>query len=204
MQASGLLEFSPFMWTSAVWGPSSFLVHVASCSPQLLSSYCGGDTICWITVWGARIHFWRPEIADGYDISCLLIWQEIFSFHMILPEECARVLGPQSCPTLRSHELKPTELLCPWDFPGKRTGVGCHFLLRIFPTQESNSCLLCLLHWQTDSLPLSHLGSPPKEPVVSVAIIITFYFLYLLILLEGVMLHMLNTYMPLLKKNLLS
>ena len=27
----------------------------------------------------------------------------------------------------------------PWDFPGKSTGVGCHFLLQgIFPTQESN------------------------------------------------------------------
>ena len=33
-------------------------------------------------------------------------------------------------------------LLCPWDFPGKGTGVGCHFLLqRIFPTQGSNPCL---------------------------------------------------------------
>ncbi|KAB0388241.1 hypothetical protein FD755_003197 [Muntiacus reevesi] len=30
-------------------------------------------------------------------------------------------------------------LLHPWDFPGKSTGVGCHFLLqRIFPTQGSN------------------------------------------------------------------
>ena len=32
-------------------------------------------------------------------------------------------------------------------FPGKNTGPGCHFLLqRIFPTQGSNPCLLCLLH----------------------------------------------------------
>ena len=30
---------------------------------------------------GALIHIWRPEIAEGCDISCLLIWQEIFSFH---------------------------------------------------------------------------------------------------------------------------
>ena len=28
------------------------------------------------------------------------------------------------------HELQPTRLLCPWDFPGKSTGVGCHCLLR--------------------------------------------------------------------------
>ena len=33
----------------------------------------------------------------------------------------------------------PTRLLCPWDSPGKNTGVGCHFLLQgIFPTQGSN------------------------------------------------------------------
>ena len=35
-------------------------------------------------VLGALIHLWRPEIADGCFISCLLIWQEIFSFHSML------------------------------------------------------------------------------------------------------------------------
>ena len=34
--------------------------------------------------------------------------------------------------SLRPHGLYPTRLLCSWDFPGKNTGVGCHFfLLRI-------------------------------------------------------------------------
>ena len=47
-----------------------------------------------------------------------------------------------------------------WGFPGKSTGVGCHFLLQeIFPTQGSNSRLLYLLHWQVDSLSLCYLGS---------------------------------------------
>ena len=37
---------------------------------------------------------------------------------------------------------------------------GCHFLLQgIFLTKGSNLCLLCLLYWQVDSLPLGHLGS---------------------------------------------
>ena len=31
--------------------------------------------------------------------------------------------------SLRPHGLQPTRLLCPWDFPGKSTGVGCHGLL---------------------------------------------------------------------------
>ena len=39
-------------------------------------------------------------------------------------------------------------LLCPWDFPGKNTGVGCYFLLQgIFLTQGSNPHPLYLLHW---------------------------------------------------------
>ena len=32
--------------------------------------------------------------------------------------------------SLRPHRLQPARLLCPWDFPGKNTGVGCHFLLQ--------------------------------------------------------------------------
>ena len=40
---------------------------------------------------------------------------------------------------LRPHGLKPTRLLCPWDFPGKITGVGSLFLLQgIFLTQTLN------------------------------------------------------------------
>ena len=35
----------------------------------------------------------------------------------------------QSFPTLQPHGLQPTRLLCPWDSPGKNTGVGCQFLL---------------------------------------------------------------------------
>ena len=47
------------------------------------------------------------------------------------------------------HGLYPNRLLCPWDFPGKNIGVGCHFLLQeIFPTQGSSSCLLHLLYGQ--------------------------------------------------------
>ena len=52
-------------------------------------------------------------------------------------------------------------LLCPWDSSGKNTRVGCHALLqRIFLTQGLNPRLLHVLHWQVDSLPLSHLGNP--------------------------------------------
>ena len=32
--------------------------------------------------------------------------------------------------SVRSHRWQPTRLPCPWDSPGKNTGVGCHFLLQ--------------------------------------------------------------------------
>ena len=61
---------------------------------------------------------------------------------------------------LLPHGLQRTRLRCPRTSPGKNTEVGCHFLLQaIFLTQGSNPCLLCLLHWQVSSLPLSPLGS---------------------------------------------
>ena len=63
--------------------------------------------------------------------------------------------------SLWSHRLQPARLLCPWDSPGKNTGVGCHFLLQgIFPMQGSNLSLLHLLHRQADSLPLVPPGKP--------------------------------------------
>ena len=54
------------------------------------------------------------------------------------------VVQLQSCvQLLKPYRLQPARLLCPWDFPGKNIGVGCHFLFQgIFPTQGSNSCLL--------------------------------------------------------------
>ena len=54
-----------------------------------------------------------------------------------------------------------TRLLCPWDSPGKNTGVSCHALLQgIFLTQGSNCHLLHLLHWQVGSLPLAPCRNP--------------------------------------------
>ena len=56
--------------------------------------------------------------------------------------------------SLQSHRLQLTRLLCPWNSPGNNTGVGCHALL------QAIFCLLCLLHWQAGSLPLTPPGCP--------------------------------------------
>ena len=38
----------------------------------------------------------------------------------------------------RPHGLQPTRLLCPWDFPGKSTGVGCYFSIYKIPFAQGN------------------------------------------------------------------
>ena len=60
--------------------------------------------------------------------------------------------------SLRPHGPQHTRLLCPWDSPGKNTGVDNHSLLPgIFPIQGSNlgfpHCRQILYH-------LSHQRSP--------------------------------------------
>ena len=60
--------------------------------------------------------------------------------------------------SLWPHGLYSTKLLCPWDFPGKNTGVSYHSLLqKIFPTLGSN---LGLLHCRQILYRLSHQGNP--------------------------------------------
>ena len=75
----------------------------------------------------------------------------------------------QTCPTLCDpKDYSPTRLPCPWDSPGKSTGVGCQALLQgIFPTQGSNPHLLCLLHcrwilyhWATSEAPTEACSDP--------------------------------------------
>ena len=62
--------------------------------------------------------------------------------------------------SLQPYGLKSAGLLCPWDSPGKNTGVGCHTLLQgIVPPQGLNLSLM-LLHWQEGSLPPVTPGKP--------------------------------------------
>ena len=60
--------------------------------------------------------------------------------------------------SLQPCGLQPARLLCPWDLPGKNTGVGCHPLVQgFFPTQGLS---LGLPHCRQTVSHLSHQGSP--------------------------------------------
>ena len=72
-------------------------------------------------------------------------------------------LVAQSSLTLRPH-----------DSPGKNTGVGCHAIQGIFPTQGLNPRLFNILHWQESSLPLVPPGNGCKYSRVSSSKVILF------------------------------
>ena len=40
--------------------------------------------------------------------------------------------------SVRLHRRQPTRLPCPWDSPGKNTGVGCHFLLQCMKVKSQS------------------------------------------------------------------
>ena len=97
-------------------------------------------------VWKNKWNFWSSQYISVQSVHAYSIAQS-----------CLTLCDPMYCsrPGSSVH----------WFifYLGKNTEVGCHFLLQgIFPTQESNPHLLWLLHWQADSLPLIHLGSPCK------------------------------------------
>ena len=65
--------------------------------------------------------------------------KEYYINHHYLAVEGIVCVCAQLHPTLQPTGLQPASLLCPWDSPGKNTGVGCHVLLQgIFPTQGLN------------------------------------------------------------------
>ena len=135
-------------------GPSLWLTQLcARCLPQSVES--------WLHVpdWAPRLHR-AAFCSDSPRLtgSCFRI-----SAH--LEKRCNKA----STSVIAVHEkalksesasrlVMSYSFLCPWDFPGKNMGMGCHFLLQgIFPTQGLDSSLL---HWQVMPLPLSQQGSP--------------------------------------------
>ena len=119
----------------------------------LTSSHLGH--LSWATAWpwSARLliptndtpasrpaHFWSIHPSAEYNTVLCCVCQ------------VAGVISD----SLRPRGLQLASLFCPWNSPGKNTGVGCHFLLQgVFLIWGSNPHLLYLLHWQASSLTTS-------------------------------------------------
>ena len=113
-------------------------------------------------MWSYPAHLYLNCSSSSHDhwISYTELLLEISLKHFFLVLGCTKSL--QSCPTLCNPMDCPPGF-CPWDSPGKNTGVGCPALLQgIFLTQGPNPHLLHLLHWQVSSLPLAPPGKPKE------------------------------------------
>ena len=104
-------------------------------------------------------HCWFPWASRGDPRVRCPLWASFSMGPWVRTHACACMRAVVS-DSLLPHGLQPAKLLCPWNFPGKNTGVGCHFLPQgIFLAQGLNPQLL---HWQVGSLPLCHLGGPRR------------------------------------------
>ena len=93
-----------------------------------------------ISLWPIQYQFLSniSEMAIGFNY----IWNIISVSCSVVPD------------SLRPHRLQPTRLLCPWDFPSKDTGVGCHFFSRGSSqprdrTQVSRTAGIFFTNWAT-------------------------------------------------------
>ena len=65
----------------------------------------------------------RSQVRLNTD-SLVLVLIYVCCGHLVT-KLCLTLLGPHGLQSIRLH--------CPCDFPGKNTGVGCHFCLQIMP-----------------------------------------------------------------------
>ena len=131
---------------------SSFCILLSYCGGIDLQKICTKESIQQRELTSSRV--WSVDVLGVLKywtcvsvsmVSALLpvtglSFSSLFLTFVSKSESVSHSVMPDS---LRPHGLQPTRLLCPWDFPGKDTGVGCHFLLQwIFPTQGLNPGLL--------------------------------------------------------------
>ena len=84
--------------------------------------------------------------------SHLILCRPLLLLPSILPSCCCSCyITSVMSNSVRPHRQQPTRLPCPWDSPGKNTGVGCHFLLQCMKVKSESevtqSCLTLRDAW---------------------------------------------------------
>ena len=85
--------------------------------------------------------------------------QTTIIYHFTSTAAAAAAKSLQSCLTLRPQRRQPTRLPCPWDSPGKNTGVGCHFLLHCMKVKSESEVAQVVYLKVTQSCPT------PSDPM---------------------------------------
>ena len=139
--------------------PLHFLLQSSECSTMrgALPSRCAAWTGLFHSL---GLHFFVFQV----DVVILTLpasgGEEPGAWNSIGIAVCVRSVTSVVSDSSQHYRLWPSRFLCPWDSPGKNTGVGCYALPQgIFLTQGSNPCLP---HCRWILYPLSHLGSLGK------------------------------------------
>ena len=110
-------------------------------------------------------HGWSLNLSCIFGLSQMEMSSSLLQCQNSMSMCLCAQLYPALCDPV---DYKPTRLLCPWDFWGKNTGVGCHFLLQgLFLTQRSNPCLLCPLHCKWTFYPMNHQRESTTKNYIS-------------------------------------
>ena len=97
-----------------------------------------------------HVNVWQNPLkcCEVISLQLIKINEKKFSSFLLfffLQRLACYCLVTKLCPTRsHPHRLRSTRVYCPWDFPSKNTGVGCHFLFQgIFLTRDWThiSCL---------------------------------------------------------------
>ena len=128
------------LWINKYWVSTICLHHDNGFSPLLhFVSQCQNSS-------GSVLFQWFQVSVYKTDYKIMPSFKRA-DFRTSLVVQWLKICLPMPgcvCSQLLSHvwlcdpmDCSTARLLCPWDFPGKNTGVGCHFLLQgIFPTRD--------------------------------------------------------------------
>ena len=82
---------------------------------------------------GCMMHQHSKPWASVCINTCKSPWYFVFGakfWSMWVNTCCCCWVASVMSDSVQPHRRQPTRLPCPWDSPGKNTGVGCHFLLQ--------------------------------------------------------------------------
>ena len=83
-------------------------------------------------------HFLSPFLSFPPSLPASPFLRSFFPFYAAMKLYCCCQVASVVSNSVQPYRRQPTRLLCPWDCPGKNTGVGCHFLLQCMKVKSES------------------------------------------------------------------
>ena len=137
-------QVEAFIISSYTISVASCFLLLQSCSNSVISpSHNRSDVLTMYTL----AHHSSPQDIYKLSIDCEMKFKFLSTYMLSCLVMFISLWPPWTVTCQAIPWTVAPRLLCPWNFPGKNSGVSCHFPLQsIFLTQRLNPSLLCLLH----------------------------------------------------------